>query len=105
MKNIGIIGAGSLGTHLSKLICRNQWGHFLTISDKNSDNLNNTDIWIGNNEETIQMSDVLFLTVKPYNINLSVKRLINIPTNGLDKLKRPLFLLQQEFRLKRFVNG
>ena len=68
MRNIGIIGSGSLGSHLSKLICRNQLGHFLTISDKNSDNLNNNDIWIGNNEETIQMSDVLFLTVKPYNI-------------------------------------
>lgn len=90
MKNIGIIGAGSLGTHLSKLICRNQWGHYLTMSDKNSDNLNNNDIWIGDNEETIQMSDVLFLTVKPYNIKSVCEEIDKYSNNWTGQNKKTI---------------
>ena len=71
MRNIGIIGAGNLGTHVCKLIQRNQWSHFLTVSDKDFETAERLvdelkdDAWVGYKKETIQVSDIIFLTVKP----------------------------------------
>ena len=69
MKSIAVIGVGSLGTHMTRLLCRNGLNHFLTISDKDLNRANllglEHDIEVMENEDIIRYSDVLFLTVKP----------------------------------------
>jgi len=85
MRNIGIIGAGSLGTHLSRLICRNKWGNFLTISDKNPvivDKLQeDLGIWAGDTVDTIGVSDIIFVAVKPNNIKSVCKEINKYSVN------------------------
>ena len=68
IKNIGIIGAGSIGSHLAKLIYRNKLGHHISIADKNMWKARAQIIESGTTEEVIQSSSILFLTVKPNNI-------------------------------------
>lgn len=72
MKNIGIIGTGNIGKCLIKLMCSNNAHNHLTVSDLNSDIAyelsERFDVSAENNQETIEMSDILFLTVKPDNI-------------------------------------
>ncbi len=69
MKSIAVIGVGSLGTHMTRLLCRNKLNDFLAISDKDLDRANllglEHDIEVMENEDIIRYSDVLFLTVKP----------------------------------------
>ena len=67
MKTIGIIGMGNLGTHLTRLMCRNKLQYFLTLSDKNPLQLKTIvdDVMISDTKNTIQDSDIIFITVKP----------------------------------------
>jgi len=57
MRTVGIIGAGNLGTHLYKLFQRNGLDHSVTLSNCGR-----------NNKDIIESSDIIFLTVKPNNI-------------------------------------
>ena len=65
-KNIGILGNGQLGLALSKLFVRNGFVN-TRISDKILEKRNCT------NEENIANSDILFLCVKPNDINEILK--------------------------------
>ena len=69
MKTIGIIGAGNLGKRLTQLICRNNLQNFLVVSDRNREKMEEItdtyDLDKTDNEDTIKISDILFLTVKP----------------------------------------
>ena len=69
MKSIGIIGAGNLGSHLTKLLLRNNLNYFLTVSDVTPPSISKScDVLITSNKENIKISDILVLTVKPNNI-------------------------------------
>jgi pyrroline-5-carboxylate reductase len=72
MKNIGIIGVGSLGKRFVGLFCRNNLGNFLTVSDINQNNIDmiseQYDIEGTSNKYNIRNADILFLTVKPNEI-------------------------------------
>lgn len=57
MKKVGIIGMGNMGNHLAKLICRNHLDHALSVSHSEYEN-----------STIIMSSDVIFLTVKPKDI-------------------------------------
>lgn len=93
MKNIGIVGYGNMGKHLAKLLCLNNSNNFLTITDKTNSINNIDDIDTANNidytniKDNIQVSDILFLTVKPKDIK-NVCEQINIHTqNGIQSTK------------------
>lgn len=87
---IGIVGTGNLGNHLSKLICSNMKINTLTISDINPYSASELGkelqkdfnrVWVENNTNNINTSDILFLTVKPNQIK-SVCEQINMYSDG-----------------------
>ena len=90
MKNIGIIGTGNIGTHLLKLMCRNNAQNYLTIADvieeKAEDYAYKFGIEANTSQELIESSDFLFLTVKPDQIS-SVCQEINHYTQDGRKSK------------------
>ena len=89
MKNIGIIGTGNIGTQLLKLMCRNNAQNHLTISDKMFDKgqhyAKRFDVEANTNKETIEMSDILFLTVKPDQIKSICKEINTYTQEGKNK--------------------
>ena len=69
MKNIGVIGTGNIGSRLIRLMCRNGSNNYLTVTDKDYDKgqilAYKHGICFEPIDKTIQLSDILFLTVKP----------------------------------------
>jgi pyrroline-5-carboxylate reductase len=69
MKNIGVIGTGNIGSRLISLLCRNGSQNHLTVTDKDFQKgeilADKHEICFESIENTIQISDIIFLTVKP----------------------------------------
>lgn len=69
MKKIGIIGTGNLGSHLIKLFRNNNLKNQISLSDINTDKVKELGKKyshnICNNEDNIDRSDIVFLSVKP----------------------------------------
>ncbi len=118
MKKIGIIGVGSLGTHLTKLICRNNLQSFLTVSDRNVEklikvnDLNNTDgVSLAYNMDNILASDIIFLTVKPDNIKSvcnDIKHTMKISWNHSWTPKKTIVSAAAgvpAFKIRRWLGG
>lgn len=91
MKTVGIIGAGNLGQHLSRLFHRNNVHEYITISDIDHEKASVVADKYGFNHDdnrgNILTSDIIFLTVKPNNI----KEICN-EINILSKTQRKLIV-------------
>jgi pyrroline-5-carboxylate reductase len=65
MKNIGIIGFGNLGRSLTSLLIKNNLRPSLRVSSRN---MERTRSFVYQQQDNINNSDILFLTVKPNNV-------------------------------------
>jgi pyrroline-5-carboxylate reductase len=91
MRTIGIIGTGSLGTHLTKLLYKNELQYFVTVSDSDYDKAYKLSDMYGtastnSNVHMTGISDIIFLTVKPDQIK-SVCKDINTSTDKYNDTK------------------
>lgn len=86
MKSIGMIGTGNIGTSLIRLLCKNNSNNFITISNHDPQSANKLsqkyNVDIGDNKETIEISDILFLAVKPGQINEICKEINTYTLKG-----------------------
>ena len=87
MKGIGIIGAGNIGSCLTKLMCINGLDNLLVVSDKNIEKSNilidKYNLSYSDNKNTIKMSDTIFIAVKPKNVKDVCKDINN--SNSIEK--------------------
>jgi pyrroline-5-carboxylate reductase len=74
---IGIIGMGNMGKSLFRLLSKNRFEMNITLSDKNKENTLNGH-FVASVEKNIEISEILFICVKPNDIYEVLKLFENV---------------------------
>lgn len=84
MKMIGVIGNSSIGSKITRLMCRNGASHHITTTDNTfRDNC----VEVATIKDTIQMSDILFLSIPLNNIKSVCDDINKYTQNGTASTK------------------
>lgn len=66
---IGIIGLGNMGKALLNLFLKNGYDYNVILSDVRKELIDTKSFWSSSTEDNIKTSDIIFLTVKPKDLN------------------------------------